>query len=455
MRLSSKISSSGNGHEFWRSGPHDMNRRGRLTRFRTFAQQAIEASFASLVIQALGVAVSLIWLRILPIAENAAFALCVTTIGFVAVASDLGLTASISFFWRESVRGGATFSSRFAAILKLRWLLFVIAGLCGACALFYLLGRYGLSPLKRLMLIAATLAACWFQINSTMRLLILRLGFQLRQAYLADFAGSLVRACFAAIAALLVFGKAIFAVSSLAAGSLLTLSLTNSSKTVLLDSAKPGEKPNAGPVWRFILPTMPATAIFALQDPFIYWMATVQGGSHVVAQTFAIGRVAAIFLIINNVMSNVIMPRVVNATHNRSAHALGLVSIGLAAIFCIALIAIFMLLPRLGTIAMGPRYMGLEVEMLIAIACAGFHSLAQAMGQLNRAMGWVKLEPMMIGIHVILVIALALYHDFSTTFGVVSFSLILAAMGFLEMTIISALNWFGHPPDNELQQGKE
>src|SRR5262249_50681046 len=82
------------------------------------------ASLASALSQALGQSVGLIsgliYVRLMPIDQYALYAMGLTSLTFVSIGSDLGLTGSINYFWRESSRDGCGIEPIIAAIQRLR-----------------------------------------------------------------------------------------------------------------------------------------------------------------------------------------------------------------------------------------------------------------------------------------------------------------------------------------------
>ena len=178
-------------------------------------RQIAEQAMANLAVQALGALTTLSFVHLLPTGEYAVFGLCLSTVSFIAISSDLGLTAAMNYFWRNEVSGGAPFADRWAAIKRLRLMLFGISGAAGSGVLGWLLHRQGVAPAEIALILALTLVLAWAQIATTMILVALRLGQQLRRAYLVDLAGALIRAALAVVAFILVLRQAWFPLASL------------------------------------------------------------------------------------------------------------------------------------------------------------------------------------------------------------------------------------------------
>jgi hypothetical protein len=203
---------------------------------------------------------------------------------------------------------------------------------------------------------------------------------------------------------------------------------------------------NINATLRYLLPTIPGSIVFATQDLFVYWLATLSGGAVVVAQTFALGRLAAIFVTLNSIMANVIIPRVVNLKDDRHAHRNGALPIIIMAGFCAILTGFAGLFPGPVLFVLGKNYSNLGLELVLSLSAASFSLIAQMLGQLSRVMGWIRWETPMIALHALIVIALVPFFHFGTTEGVLSFNLILSMLGFLEMLVINLVGRRGIKP---------
>lgn len=402
-------------------------------------RQIAEQAAANLAVQALGAITTLSFVRLLPKPEYAVFGLCLATVGFIAMTSDLGLMASMNYFWRAEVAGGAPFAERYAAIKRLRLILFAISGAGATAVLAWLEYRQGVAPTSIALTVVLVLLLAWAQILATMIVLALRLGQELRRAYLVDLAGALVRAALAVIAFALLLDKAWFPLASLGAASLVTLALARAHVPAQFRTLATPTREAVRSILRFVLPTMPATLLFSTQDIFVYWLASLSGGAIVVAQTFALGRLAAIFVTLNSIMANVIIPRIVNLADDRHARRNGVVSIGAIATICLGLTAFAALFPNLVLMLLGKGYSDLQWPLVLSLGAASMQLVAQALGQFNRTMGWVRWETPMILFHALMVIALVPFFHFGTAQGVLTFNLILAALGLAEMMAVNLL----------------
>jgi O-antigen/teichoic acid export membrane protein len=399
-------------------------------------RQIAEQAAANIAVQALGAITTLSFVHLLPTTEYAVFGLCVSTVGFISMTSDLGLMAAMNFFWRSEVAGGEPFAERYAAIRRLRLILFAISGTAACSVLAWLEHRQGVPTMEIAITVVLVLLLAWAQILAAMIVLSLRLGQQLRRAYQVELVGALVRAGLAVTAFVLALRHAWFPLAGLGAASLVTLMMARSRVPQQFRTlARPTSRSIRNLV-AYILPTMPATLLFSTQDIFVYWLATLSGGTTVMAQTFALGRLAAIFITLNSIMANVIIPRIVNLADDSHARRNGAVSIATMAAFCAALTVFAALFPDLVLMVLGKNYADLQVPLVLALSASSMQLVAQALGQFNRTMGWVRLETPMMIFHGLAIVALVPFFHFGTARDVLTFNLVLAMLGLAEMITV-------------------
>lgn len=408
---------------------------GRLKTSR-LAREASEQALANAAAQALGAITTLSFVHLLPVADYALFGLCMTTLSFISVASDLGLMSSLHYFWRASGRDLPLLLDRYAAIRRIRSTLFFATGSVAVLILGWLNWRTGAGAGSVVALMLLVLGIAWAQIGAHLIVVPLRLSGHLRRAYLVELAGSALRALLAALAFLFALQRVWFPLASVGIAALAVLALA---RLNLGREYRSLPRPSRGAlveVGKYIVPTIPGTLVFATQDLFVYWIASLAGGSTVVAQTFALGRLAAIFAMLNGVMSNVVVPRIVRSSDDGHAFRNGIIPIACMAAFCAALTLLVALFPSVPLLLLGGNYHGLEIELVISMASASFAFIGLMFGQLSRTMGWVRWEAPMLVIHVALALAAIPLFDFTTTQGVLGYGMTLAFINMLKMGAI-------------------
>ncbi|MBO9711484.1 hypothetical protein [Sphingomonas sp.] len=410
----------------------------RMLRSR-LARQIAEQTIANLAVQGLGAITTFSFVHLLPPHQYAIFGLCIATVGFVSVSSDLGLMASTSYFWRHQVTGGAPFAEHYAAIKRVRLVLFAFTGSIGGGVLAWLVHRESGDWTAALSIAPLALALAWTQILMAMSVAALRLSGDLRRAYLADLSGAVTRASLALAAFALALQHAWFPLISLGIAALVTLSIVQPRLDPAFRSRGHATRDAVRQVVRYIIPTTPSTIFFATQDILVYWLATLSGGAIVIAQTFALGRLGAIFVTLSAIMANVIIPRIVNIADDRHALRTALVTVAAIGGFCSALLFVAWMVPGLFLILLGNHYAGLAEPLLLCLGAASLQVVAHGLGNMNRAMGWVRWETPMICVQAVLVAAIVPFFHFSTTKGVLGFNLVLNALWLANIAAVTLL----------------
>src|SRR2546427_9052191 len=95
---------------------------------RLFLEFALNQGLA----QAAGMISGLIYVRLMPIDQYALYAMGLSVLTFLSVGSDLGLSASLGYFLRQSLKDGSLIQPRIAAVRRLRSAFLVVASvICG------------------------------------------------------------------------------------------------------------------------------------------------------------------------------------------------------------------------------------------------------------------------------------------------------------------------------------
>jgi len=383
--------------------------------------------------QILGMLAGLIYVRFLPTEQYALYGLGLTTIAFIAVASDLGLNGSINYFWKRAREKGETFAPFFKAIRTARWFLYVPAAIIGSIAFW--ISASNSSDFQTIAIIILLVAITGIvALEFALYQAIFRMAQLFRLSYVADFAGQSIRVIAALSIWLFLPALAIF---GLAGGLIAVLAalFTNWKLRPKLKSKMPvgpqPENPNRR-LRGYLLPVFPSVLLFAVQDNAIYWIAAALGGASVMAETFALARIAVLFTIITGFVTYVVIPKLSNVTEDRKYHIAAWSMRGVFFVLGLAALAAAWLFPELYLFIIGPRYSHLSSELLIIIANASVMMINHASVLSNRLKGWVRWDPYLTIGQILIVSLLLLNWDYSTTMNV--------CMLFLTCSIVSFMN---------------
>ena len=200
------------------------------------------------VTQLAGIAAGLLLVRALPVREFALYTLAVSVVGMFTFLTDLGSTGSLlHFFHRE--QGGAAFEPYRQAVLSLRRGAFLLGALAVVAVFPAAAAAEGFGARESLPVVAGILLCIWLQIDSSLRLLTLRLEDRYGRSYRAELAGALLRLGATALLVVLAWLEAWLAILATAAGMALVVRLAASAEPCRGDAhaATPHPVPPAHP----------------------------------------------------------------------------------------------------------------------------------------------------------------------------------------------------------------
>lgn len=395
---------------------------------RRWAGMALAYFLSSGAVQLLGAVSTFLYVRMLDTDHYALLALCLTTMAFIALTTDLGLTGSLNYFKRRSLQQNTDFGRYVALVQRMRLTLFPIAAVIAIGTLIAMVSTRGHWGADSALALAALALAAFVQLNLSLRQAVLRIGGFQNATYFAD----LVAAGLRAVTALGLFAFAIRLTSPV----MVAIALSSAVALMLLHRRYPtapapdvgDDRDGRGEVVRYILPMTPAVLLFAMQDLVIYAIVWLTTGATLVANIFALGRISALIAMIGGLITVVVMPRIANMADGAAVLRKGFAVTGLIGAFLAGAGAMLWLFPAYALLLIGSRYAHLQDELLLSFAIASLGALAGSVSQLNRAMGWVRGEPVVAGLQLLLLLALFGTQQVATTAQVLMLWLIVAAL---------------------------
>ena len=388
------------------------------------------------VTQLAGIAAGLLLVRALPVREFALYTLAVSVVGMFTFLTDLGSTGSLlHFFHRE--QGGAEFEPYRHAVLSLRRGAFLLGALAVVAFFPAAAAAEGFGARESLPVVLGILLCVWFQIDSSLRLLMLRLEDRYGRSYRAELAGALLRLGATALLVVLAWLEAWLAILATAAGTALVVRLAA--------GAKPREA-NAAPlapyrkrVLRYLLPTLPSALYFAFQAPLVIWLAAAFGQARTIAEVGALGRLGLIVGLFSGLTGIVFLPRLARIADERLYFRRYLQFGSLLAAVALALFATAWAAPRPFLWLLGGRYADLDRELLLVVAAAGLTLLGGYAVGVNLQRSWTRLHGLAVVVLVAFQALLVALLPLGTTAGVLLFGTTSAAMGLaLQLAVTGA-----------------
>jgi hypothetical protein len=175
----------------------------------------------------------------------------------------------------------------------------------------------------------------------------------------------------------------------------------------------------------FIRSQAPNAVFFCLQGQITIFLISIFGRQvSSIAEVGALGRLAMIFAVLSNLLSNVFTPAFARCQSLRKLGWQYAVIVGGVTCFSLAIIAAAAFFPRQFLFVLGGKYAHLERELLLMVAGAVLTVMASTLWSLNTAKAWVAGSWLYIPLTLATQLALIPYTDFSSVTGVLTFNLI-------------------------------
>ena len=389
-------------------------------------------------VQLLGVLAGLLFVNFLPLEQFALYTLANSILAFTTFASDLGSSGSLVYFYRATASEPEGFAAMIAAVRSLRRDAFLVGALATAVALPWVAHRRGLPYLPATLCAAGVIVGVWFQIRSSLGLLALRLHGAYGRAYRAEIAGGLLRLTLASLVVGLGLRVAWLAVLSGACATALVALLVRDGSN---DFRSANIRRDRRRVIRYLLPSLPSALYFSIQTPLVVWLSATFGSTRTIAEVGAIGRLGLLVGIFGGLTGVVFLPRlarIIDETHyRRRFFQFGAVLVALGGLLFLAAAVV----PDLFLALLGPRYRGLQSELLLVVAGAWISLVSGYLVSVNLSRAWNRWETLAVIVLFVSQVALVAVLDMGSTHGVLVFGLLSATVGALLQASILAIGF--------------
>jgi hypothetical protein len=375
--------------------------------------------------QLAGIAAGLVFVNLMPVREFALYTLALSLASFLTLASDLGGTSSLLYFFHRSSGTGEAYEPYKAAVMSLRRELCVA---CGPILLAVLLATgtaRGFGRSEILLAGGAALAGLWFQIGVSVQTVDLRLRGRFGKAYAADLVAALSRLALAGV---------LVATHQLAGwAGVLCNAAASAFGGIAATRGEPREPAFVGSlapyrrgILRYLAPTLPSALYYAVQAPLVVWLAATFGSARTIAEVGALGRLGLVAGMFSGLIGIVFLPRLAATSdphaYRRRYLAYGGVILGLAAGLCgAALVA-----PGALLFVLGKHYAGLDVEVLLVVGTAAINLIGAYLVGVNNARAWTRYQGLATAVLVAAQAALVAGLPLGTARGVLTFNLLSA-----------------------------
>jgi O-antigen/teichoic acid export membrane protein len=381
-------------------------------------------AFAQATVQVIGFMSGILLVRYLDQRDYAFFTIANTMQGTINVLADIGISIGLVSIggrvWHDRRRFGELISTA----LRLRRKLAAVAVVIVTPLLYFMLVKNGASVSYALILIGLVLSAVFVQLSVGVLSVVPRLHSKIKRIQTIDLTGAVVRLVVLA-AVLLLFLNAGVAIAIGSAVLLLQYWMLRRYVATVVDLGAPENAEDRTAMRGFIRNQAANAVFFCLQGQItVFLISFFARSASSVAEVGALGRLAMIFAVLGNLLTNVFAPAFARCQNPRRLRWLYAGIIGAVAGFSILVLAGAAMFPSAFLFVLGNKYTHLEQELVLMVGGSVAGALTGTFWALNSSKAWITGSWLYIPLTLGTQVALIPFTDFSTVRGVLIFNLI-------------------------------
>jgi hypothetical protein len=290
--------------------------------------------------------------------------------------------------------------------------------------LYAMLSKNGASSIDIVFLIVLVLIGFSFQLSIDVFSVVPRLHSDIRRIQTIDFTCAVFRLLLI-LGLIYVFSTAGLAVAIATATFLLQYLLLRSYAAKVVDLNASENPEDRREIMRLIKNLAASAVFYCFQGQITVFLISFFGrhaGS--VAEVGALGRLAMIFTVLMNMMTNIFVPAFARAHERQKLALLYVLIVGGVLLFSAAVLTGAAFFPDQFLFVLGNRYAHLHRELLLMVGGAVVSALSGALWLLNASKVWVTGSWFYIPLTLATQVALIPFTDFSSVAGVLTFNLI-------------------------------
>ncbi len=381
-------------------------------------------AFAQAAVQFIGFLSGILLVRTLDQHEYAYFTIANTMQGTLNVLADVGISIGLISIGGRVWQDRHRFGQLITTALRLRRNLGAAATAVVTPLLYFMLVKNGASPFYAGVLIAFVLGGLLIQLSLGVLSVVPRLHSDIKTIQTIDLTGSIAR-LLVLFALLLLFLNASIAVAVGSAILFLQYWMLRRYVTGIIDLKAPVNEADRGAMLGFIRGQAANSIFFCLQGQITIFLISFFGTrASSVAEVGALGRLAMIFGVLSNLLTNVFVPAFARCQSPRRLRWQYAGVVGSVAAFSILLIAGAAMVPGAFLFVLGGPYSHLQRELVLIIGGAVASALINTFWALNSSKAWIAGSWLYIPLTLGTQAALIPFTDFSSVRGVLIFNLI-------------------------------
>ena len=381
-------------------------------------------AFAQAAVQFIGFLSGILLVRHLNQHEYAYFTIANTMQGTINVLADIGISIGLISIGGRVWKDRRRFGELVTTALRLRRRLAIAATLIVAPVLYYMLVKNGASLFYALALVGIVLAGLFIQLSVGVLSVVPRLHSEIGRIQTIDLTGAITRLILL-VALLFLFLNAAIAVAVGAATILFQYWMLRRYVACVVDLDALENSEDAVAMRGFIRNQAANAIFYCLQGQITVFLISFFGTRATsVAEVGALGRLAMIFAVLSNLLTNVFAPAFARCQSPRRLRWQYAGVVGAVAVFSAVVLGAAAFFPQACLFVLGKQYAHLEHELVLMVAGAVASAMAGTLWALNSSKAWITGSWLYIPVTLATQAALIPVIDFSSVRGVLIFNLV-------------------------------
>jgi O-antigen/teichoic acid export membrane protein len=395
-----------------------------ITRALRRARMVGNFAFVQAVVQVIGFLSGILLIRYLDQREYAYFTIANTMQGTLNVLADIGISIGLISIGGRVWHDRQRFGQLIKTASNLRRKLGAIATIVVTPILFIMLVKNGASLPYTFILIALVLTGLSIQLSLGVLSVVPRLLSDVRRIQTIDLVGALLR-LFLVVALMALFLNSVAAVAVGAASLLVQYLMLRHYAARSIDLDVPENEEDRQAMQTFIRKLAANAIFFAFQGQITIFLISFFGRNvSSVAEVGALGRLAMVFTVLTNLLTNVFGPAFARCHDPKRLRWQYTMVVGGVTGFSALLIVASAFFPRAFLFVLGAKYAHLDQELVLMVSGAVVGALTGTFWTLNASKAWIAGSWLYIPITLSTQIALIPLTDFSSVRSVLIFNLL-------------------------------
>ena len=378
------------------------------------------------IVQVIGFLSGILLIRHLDQREYAYFTIANTMQGTLNVLADIGISVGLVSIGGRVWQDRNRFGQLIRTASNLRRKLGAIAAIAVTPILFLMLVKNGAPISFTLVLIALVLVGLAVQLALGVLSAVPRLLSDIGRIQTIDLVGAVVR-LLVLLALMFFFLNSAVAVAVGSATLFLQYWMLRRYAARAIDLGAPENEEDRAAMQRFIRKLAANAIFFCFQGQITVFLISFFGrGVSSVAEVGALGRLAMVFTVLTNLLTNVFGPAFARCHDPRRLRWQYAAIVGGVTAFSVALISAALLFPGAFLYVLGGKYAHLERELVLMVSGAVIGALTGTFWTLNASKAWIAGSWLYIPLTLTAQVALIPITDFSSVRSVLIFNLLSA-----------------------------